>query len=54
MSRVKTKVSQNIYDSTIGRPNSQEVPESLLSGARLRTFSKLFWYPALFLRSEVV
>ena len=26
----------------LGRPNLQEVPESLLSWARLRTFSKLF------------
>ena len=38
----------------LGRPNLQKVPETLLHGARLRAFSKLFLDLTLFFQSEVV
>ena len=34
--------SQKFTLSIVGRPNLQKVPETLLPGARLRAFSKLF------------
>ena len=38
----------------LGRPNLQKVHETLLPGARLRAFSKLFLDLASFFQSEVV
>ena len=40
--------------ATLGRPNLQKVPETLLHGARLRIFSKLFLDLASFFGLEVV
>ena len=42
-----TKLQTNIkfspwQNEIVGRPNLQKVPETLLPGARLRAFSKLF------------
>ena len=39
---------------SIGRPNLQNVPETLLPGARLQAFSKLFLDLVSFFQSEVV
>ena len=47
-------MSNNGKDESIGRPKLQKVPETLLLGARLRAFSKLFLDLASFFWLEVV
>ena len=51
---VRNGIKLNVTHYFLGRPNLQKVPETLLPGARLRAFSKLFLDLASFFQSEVV